>query len=236
MKQETTNPTIQLTTHRSLLHVHVNNDWQCLSIQSPCKIKPTNITKFLNMKKLSFLAACLVILFASQAQTDSSIQKKKQKTFNVSLRTQENKTITGRLYAVTDSQLLLTKSLNKQLTIPAENIRSFTIKRKNSALRGGLIGLGIGLVTGAIIGLVSGDDPVMQPSAGDLWGISAGINNMFAMTAGEKAIVAGLTLGTSGAIIGGVIGALAKKKFTIGGKREKFRELQSEIMMKIIQK
>jgi hypothetical protein len=235
MKQKTANTNIQLTTPGSSSPVHVNNDRQCLSIQSRYKIKPNNITKFLNMKKLSFLAACLVTLFASQAQTDPSIQKKKQKAFNVSVRTLENKTIKGRLYAVTDSQVLLTKSLNKQLTIPAENIRSFTIKRKNSALRGGLIGFGIGLVTGVIIGLVSGNDPVMQPSADDLWGISAGINNMFAMTAGEKAIVAGLTLGTGGAIIGGVIGALAKKKFTIGGKRQKFRDLQSEIMMKIIQ-
>ena len=56
------------------------------------------------------------------------------------------------------------------------------------------------------------------------------------MTAGEKAVGAGLGLGITGAIVGTVIGALAKKKFTINGKKEKFRDLQAEIMMKLVKK
>jgi len=127
------------------------------------------------------------------------------------------------------------------LYIPAENIRSFSLRRKNSALRGALIGFGIGAVAGIVIGLASGDDPVMEypDPATDPLGLGTfgtALNNAFAMTAEEKAIGGGIGLGATGAIIGTIIGAVAKKKFIIGGKKEKFRDLQSEIMMKLVKK
>jgi len=62
------------------------------------------------------------------------------------------------------------------------------------------------------------------------------VNNAFAMTAGEKAIAGGLALGATGAIVGTIIGAVAKKKFIIGGKKEKFHDLQGEIMTKLVKK
>jgi hypothetical protein len=37
-----------------------------------------------------------------------------------------------------------------------------------------------------------------------------------------------------GGIVGGVIGALAKKKFTIGGRKEKFHDLQGELMRRLV--
>ena len=47
------------------------------------------------------------------------------------------------------------------MVVPAENLKSFTVKRKHSALRGALIGFGVGAAAGIIIGLASGNDPVM---------------------------------------------------------------------------
>jgi hypothetical protein len=193
------------------------------------------------MKKLSFLTVCLFTIFVSQAQSDSTASGEKQKSFIASIRTLDDKIIKGKLYAINDSQVVLVKSFNHQYPVPAENIGSFTLKRKNRVLKGALIGFGAGALTGIIIGFASGDDPVTpypDPST-DIFGIgtfAAGISNAFAMTAGQKAVATGIGLGFSGAIIGTIVGVLAKKKFIIGGKKEKFRDLQSEVMMKLVQK
>jgi len=186
------------------------------------------------MKKLSFLTACVFTLIVSQAQSDVS-NPVRQKSLNASVNTLDGRTIKGRLYSVNDSQLVLLKSSWGQYIIPAENIQSFKLRRKNSELKGALIGFGIGTVTGIVAGFASGDDALMEPSIND-FGISAAINNMFAMTAREKAAVYGTSLGITGAIVGALVGVLAKKKFTIGGKKAKFRDLQAEIMMKLVRK
>lgn len=196
------------------------------------------------MTKLFFLFATVLMVSTSQAQTDSSASKQqpesapapvKMKKFNVALRTMSKKNLYGQIYAVNDSQILLRRYTGETYEIPAENIQSFTMKRKNSVLKGGLIGFGVGMLTGVIIGLASGDDKLEEPSIND-FGISAAINNAFAMTAGEKAALNGIALGTSGAIAGMIIGAIAKKKFTIGGHKQKFRDLQAELMAKLVRK
>ena len=56
------------------------------------------------------------------------------------------------------------------------------------------------------------------------------------MTAGEKAAFGGLGLGLTGAVMGTILGTVAKKKFIIGGRKEKFRDLESEIMMRLVKK
>jgi len=189
------------------------------------------------MKQLSFLIASLFAFFISQAQSDSITSVKKQKTFNTSIRTIDHKMINGRLYTINDSQVVLLKSGNNYQYVSAENIKSFSLKRKNSVLRGALIGFGVGAVTGIVIGLASGDDPVYnEPVYDPFSAIVVGISNSFAMTAGEKAVGGGLALGASGAIIGTIIGAVAKKKFIISGKKEKFHDLQAEMMQKLIVK
>jgi hypothetical protein len=193
------------------------------------------------MKQLPFLTTSLFAFFISQAQSDSITSVKKQKTFNTSIRTLDHKMINGRLYAINDSQVVLLKSGNKYQYISAENIKSFSLKRKNSVLKGALIGFGAGAITGIIIGLASGDDPVMEypdPSTDPflIGSFVTALNNSFAMTAGEKAVGGGLALGASGAIIGTIIGAVAKKKFIIGGKKEKFHDLQAELMQRLIVK
>jgi hypothetical protein len=116
------------------------------------------------------------------------------------------------------------------------------MKRKHSTLRGALIGFGVGAAAGIIIGLASGNDPVMTYNPGPygdplgLEAISVAMNNSFAMTAGQKAVVGGIGLGVTGAIVGTIIGTVAKKKFVIGGKKEKFHDLQGDLMMKLVNK
>ena len=112
------------------------------------------------MKKLSFLTSSLFTIVALNAQSDSISLAKKQKSYMATVRTMDNRTIKGSFYSVNDSQLVMVKSSNNHRYIPAENIKSFSLQRKNSALRGALIGFGIGAITGIVIGFASGDDPV----------------------------------------------------------------------------
>jgi len=191
------------------------------------------------MKKIFLLATCTIVISFLKAQTESPVENK-HKEFIASVTTLDGRTLKGSLSAVNDTQLIL-KANSTPLTVPAENLQSFTLRRKHSVRRGALIGFGIGAAAGIIIGLASGNDPKMaypNPNEDPL-GIGtmvAGLNNTFAMTAGEKAVVGGLGLGATGAIVGTIIGAVAKKKFTIGGKKEKFHDLQGEIMMKLVNK
>jgi hypothetical protein len=191
------------------------------------------------MKGIFLAACCSIVIASSQAQKDSAVERK-QKIFIASVMTMDGKSLRAPLSAVNDTQLILKTNTN-QLSVPAENVKSFTLKRKNSVRRGALIGFGIGAAAGIIIGLASGDDPVMSyPNPNEdplgLGTMMAAMNNAFAMTAGQKAIAGGLGLGATGAIVGTIIGAVAKKKFTIGGKKEKFHDLQGEIMMKLVTK
>jgi uncharacterized membrane protein len=191
------------------------------------------------MKKLFLITACSIVVTFLQAQTDSATQKR-QKVFIASVTTMDSKFLTGSLAAVNDTQLIL-KTNSNQLRVPAENVKSFTVKRKNSALRGALIGFGVGAAAGIIIGLASGSDPVMAyPNPNEdpmgLGTMVVAMNNAFAMTAGQKAVAAGLGLGATGAIVGTIIGAVAKKKFIIGGKKEKFHDLQGDLMKRLVNK
>src|SRR5215831_18773938 len=110
------------------------------------------------MKKILLVAASSLAIVLSQAQTDSAAVKK-QKTFVASVKTMDGGSLKGDVSAVNDTQLIL-KTYNRQLHVPAENLQSFTLKRKHSVRRGALIGFGIGAAAGIIIGLASGNDPV----------------------------------------------------------------------------
>jgi hypothetical protein len=121
------------------------------------------------------------------------------------------------------------------INIGVDQIQSISLRKKNSVLKGALIGLGVGALTGVIAGLASGDDPV-QPyysNGQDPYGLGnffVALDNSFAMTGGEKATGGAIFLGGTGAIIGAIVGAIAKKKFVIGGKKEVYRDLQGDLM------
>ena len=189
------------------------------------------------MKRLPILVVLVLAFLVSNSQSENSYEKR-IKPFNAYIKTLDNKTVKASLRGVNDSVLLVSASQRgQQWQIPAENIQSFSIKRKNSVGRGALIGFAVGAATGILVGLASGNDPVYnEPVYDPFTAVAVGFHNMFAMTAGEKALAGGIGLGLSGAIIGGITGALVKKKFIIGGKKETFRDLQSEIMNKLVRK
>lgn|SRR4030095_14438874 len=184
------------------------------------------------MKRVSFLIVCVSAFFVAKSQSaDATV--KKVKPFNAYITTIDSKNIKATLRGINDSMLLVTTSQGSQWQIPAENIQSFSMRRKNSVGKGALIGFGIGAATGIITGLAKGDDPVDNAPG---FVSSSDFSDAFTSTAGGKAFVGGIGMGIGGAIIGGMIAALLEKKFTIGGKREAFRDLQSEIMNKLVRK
>src|SRR4030095_14200326 len=152
------------------------------------------------MKKLPFLVVFTLASLVSKSQLDNS-SAKKLKPFKAYIKTLDNKTIKATLRGVNDSSLVVSISRGEQWYVPAENIQSFSLKRKNGVGRGAMVGFNI-----------AGNGPGI---AGAVGGISGAV---------------------SGAIIGGFTGALVKKKFTIDGSKETFRDLQTEILSKVVRK
>lgn len=180
-------------------------------------------------------------------------QQEIKKPYLATLRLQDGSREKGWLYHVNDSQLVLLKDFKgrkvkemmkspelwqeKTTAFTITDIQSLTTRKKGAGGKGALIGLGVGIVTGALIGFISGDDPIKPYPADDFMGFGAlatSIHNAFAMTAGEKALVGAIGLGGAGALTGAVIGSLAKKKFILGGKKEKYRDLEGELRKRLI--
>ncbi len=114
------------------------------------------------------------------------------------------------------------------------NISQLRLKRKGAVGRSALIGAAIGAGIGVIAGLVEGDDKYVYVNpAEDFLGIGSAFINAFRYSAAQKATIYGLSLGSGGAIVGAVIGALAHKKFIIGGNREKHNAMKINILEKV---
>ena len=128
----------------------------------------------------------------------------------------------GTLLYVTDSATVLriantgkqqTGILQTQTAFPFSKVESIALQRKGSVGRGMLWGGISGAALGILMGYISGDDPPHQNTPGQIdWSIR--------LTAREKALFLGILGGGGGTAIGGIIGALAKKTFIIGGKKE----------------
>jgi len=86
-------------------------------------------------------------------------------------------------------------NVGETIILPLDLITSLDVRRARSTGSGVMRGAGIGLLVGAaggsLIGVVSGDDP---PTG---W---------IRFSAGEKAVMAGVTLGVAGFIVGGIAG------------------------------
>lgn len=91
---------------------------------------------------------------------------------------------------------------------------------------GALAGIGAGVAAG----LISGGDPPCGPS--EFYGLC----DAFSLTAGEKAVVLAIPGALAGAITGGIIGAVARKKFVIGGSKEKFEKMNLSLLERMYAK
>ena len=219
------------------------------------------------MKKITTILLCAFGFFQLHSQTDSSMKtstgenpanpvvERKKAPYLATVKTMEGKSKRGYVYQVNEDQVVLIRAKSKDIKgwrkdgyvptntiyLPAADIKSISVQKKGSTLKGLLIGLGVGTVTGIVIGFASGDDPIRPypSSIDDPLGLETfliAIENSFAMKASEKAIANGILMGGSGALIGAIIGTVARKKFIIGGRKEKVRDLQASLMQRLILK
>lgn len=119
----------------------------------------------------------------------------------------------GYLTQLNDSSIAIVAikgDVKQQFSISA--IEQLKFQRKGKMGRSVLIGAGAGLVSGALVGLISGDD---EPG----W---------FSMTSEEKSVASGILLLPLGAGVGAVIGT-GKEKYEINGKQQNYEQYRDEI-------
>lgn len=98
-----------------------------------------------------------------------------------------SKRLTGTLIGVDEKILSLETSRNKApLLVARENVTRLDLSiRRGQRGKGALIGLGVGLATGVLLGLASGDD-----------------EDFCCLTAGDKAVIFGVLLAPVGTVVG----------------------------------
>jgi len=132
--------------------------------------------------------------------------------------------------------------LPRYSAIDYSQLNAVYIKRKGAVGRGLCFGALAGVAAGAIAGLVSGDGRSDSRTYYTTYNYNQygypvtttySMNNALRISAGEKAVVgAGLGM-VAGSIIGGIIGAVARKKFIILGSKEKFNAMQLTMLEKV---
>jgi len=182
------------------------------------------------MKQNLLLAVLLAAVLSAAAQKDSIATNNSTSPRLATISTMDGAKFKGWFYKIDDNKIYLLPAGqsakqamsnpgitndNGHYNIDALQINTISLKKKNAGLRGALIGFGVGAAAGVIAGFASGDD---DPT-----------NDWFALTAGEKAVVFGALGGVTGALIGGIAGALAKKFFVIGGKKDLYRNERAEL-------
>jgi hypothetical protein len=204
--------------------------------------------------KQKLITICIIFAgissFAQTDTTDSAGDKKQVPSLAV-IHTTDGKKIKGWFYKTDEDSIYLLPQVNKKALLlnlknrtfinngfaaEVSQISSISLQKKNAGLKGTLIGFGAGVFIGVVGGFISGDDPIMPCSPNDFFCLGAALNNAFALTAEEKALVGGIRLGLTGALTGFIIGKLVKKKFIIGGKKEVYRDLQAELTKRLLLK
>ncbi len=194
------------------------------------------------MKQNLLLVLFTTAVFSVTAQTDSTSPAKSTSPRRATIFTNDGKKIDGWFYKTGDDKIYILPTNGKAVlpagntaieidkgfySIDASQINTIALKKKNGGLKGALIGLGIGAALGAIAGFVSGDDPVIQSTGNPYADPFISLGNAFAFTAGEKALALGAVGGLTGALIGGIIGAVAKKTFIIGGNKDVYHNTRA---------
>jgi len=136
---------------------------------------------------LIFLLTGNGILFAKKEKPGATIVVQKM----------DGQTSKGELIEVKNGTLTLLIYENAtKVDIRLDELNSLRIEKKSAFLKGLGIGILVGAAAGALGGFLSGDDEPSNP-----WDI-------FAYSAGEKAVGFGVSLGAVGGVIGVGIGAL----------------------------
>lgn len=170
------------------------------------------------MKQLLITIIILVSQFPGYSQEGT--RSYKPTVYNITLKETGGKILRGTLNRATPDSLYVTLSnqpTGSYYQFTPEQLDNITLRRKGVVGTSILVGAGLGILTGVVIGFAEGDDSNTE------W---------FGMSAGEKAAMYAAGLGGVGAIVGTIVGATAKKRFIIKGKKENYRVHYNDIAQK----
>jgi hypothetical protein len=200
------------------------------------------------MRKNILLIIVCLIRFYSFGQTELPGDKKSQ-PFLATIKTISNEKVKGWLYKIEGDNIYLLRISRKGLQenefnnshynnlaigVQVPQINSISVQKKNAVTKGILFGMGVGIATGIIKGFAEGDDPDRYYGGVPDFGIPG--SHVPGKTAEAKAAGYAVLAGVAGAVTGFIISKLIRKKFTIGGKKEVYRNIQGEIMSRLIVK
>jgi hypothetical protein len=169
------------------------------------------------MKRLLITVIILATQFVGYTQ-ESATKTIKPRPFNITIKETSGKTLRGILSKATPDSLYVTLNnmpSNSFYQLSPEQLEKLTLRRKGVMGKSILIGTAVGMITGVIVALSEGDDPLDEFYLG--------------MNTGEKVAAYGLGLGGAGAVVGTIVGVAASKKFIIKGKKENYRVHYNDI-------
>ncbi len=170
-------------------------------------------------KRLSLLLLFTALMWQLQAQDSLYVSSPPAKDYitTITLENQGKFPLTGTIIEIRDSSLVMSPLVRSKGFLPAMlpltevyafDIRKIRVHRPNRFVRGALNGALVGLVVGAFAGFADGSDPE---------------GTWFAMTAGEKALGAGIGFGIIGGVVGAAVGPMLSVNFPIKGSLDTFR-------------
>ncbi len=120
------------------------------------------------------------------------------------------------LIEIKDSSIVISKNFGApELEIPVFDLGIIKTRKKNSLIKGMLIGTASGFVAGSLTGLIAGDDPE---------------NIFLPFTAEEKALRYGTYLGLAGIGIGAVYGSVVKISIPVHGNMDLYNQNKYKLM------
>ena len=152
------------------------------------------------MKKFIFLFLVFSILALS-----GDLFAKERKGADLIAQKTDGEQVRGELIAVKEnSLLLLDRETGADVSVDIREIKLIEIVKKSKSLAWGGIGLVSGAVIGVLGGYLSGDDP-----SGMITGFGPPMPFPGLFTADEKALLSGISYGIIGGALGGIGGAIA---------------------------
>lgn len=160
------------------------------------------------MKWVWLIAIFSFLFIGVFAQSEKKISKK---SYVVVVRLMDGSDKFGVLHSFTDSHLHFSDT-DGVMSIPAENIYQFNIRKENSIKRNALIGAGVGFAIGFILGFNSDNADIHSDMARTGYAAGAGLIGAF-----------------SGLFIGHVTGTIGKT-YHVFGNSEQYKRIQPDLL------
>jgi hypothetical protein len=181
--------------------------------------------------KLTSLIALVFVTMIAFSQDSLNLRKI---IYKATVILNSNGSKAGYLRTLNDSMLMISPHPRPAMKVHVyermqpfhySQIREVKLRRKNSAIRGVAIGAITGLVAGSVIAASSYQKPKCNPQT-----------DWFCFDFGPGLdAAAGGTIGmAAGGALGGLIGAVAYRRFPIGGKKESLRKLRESVLERLV--